>query len=222
MWIFLYCLYTSVERLFDFCFVFSYFSSVKCFLLCDLSKNFKVHCNAFEKSFGHLTFPHGKITWFETIDTSTKMFVIPTPWRLHKIVTDVLCLTSSIVVHLSERIGFAFSARKKTVFEILKTIKIFLKKHCLKMHETTCNGLVYLSACQKIKVKDHLDMLYDHYLLHISLKRLSSTIFKAEMLPWPIDLEIFFALKCMNNLIQEKSKGKIICFLLFHVLLIYA
>lgn len=75
--------------------VFSYFSSVKCFLLCDLSKNFIVHCNAFEKSLGHLTLPHGKITWFETIDTSTKMFVIPTPWRLHKIVTDVLCLTSS-------------------------------------------------------------------------------------------------------------------------------
>lgn len=90
------------------------------------------------------------------------------------------------------------------------------------MHETTCNGLVNLSACQKIKVKDHSDMLYDHYLLHISLKKLSSTIFKAEMLPWPIDLEIFFALKCMNNLMQEKSQGKIICFLLFHVLLIYA
>lgn len=90
------------------------------------------------------------------------------------------------------------------------------------MQETTSNGLVYLSACQKNKVKDHLDMLYDHYLLHISLKKLSSTIFKAEMLPWPIDLEIFFALKCMNNLIQEKSKGKIICFLLFHVLLVYA
>lgn len=89
------------------------------------------------------------------------------------------------------------------------------------MHETTCNGLVNLSACQKIKVKDHSDMLYDHYLLHISLKKLSSTIFKAEMLPWPIDLEILFALKCMNNLMQEKSQGKIICFLLFHVLLIY-
>lgn len=76
-----------------------------------------------------------------------------------------------------------FLLGKKTVFEILKTLKIFFLKHCLKMHETTCNGLVNLSACQKIKVKDHSDMLYDHYLLHISLKKLSSTIFKAEMLP---------------------------------------
>lgn len=108
--------------------------------------------------------------------------------------------------NLSERNGFAFSARKKTVFEILKTLKIFLKTYCLKMHKTTCNGLVYLFVCQKVKVKDHSDniiMLYDHYLFHISLKKLSSTILKAEMLPWPIDLEIFFALKCMINLMQE-------------------
>lgn len=76
------CLYTSVERLFDFCFVFSYFSSIKCFLLCDLSKNFKVHCNAFEKSLGHLTLPHGKITWFETTDTCTKMFVVCYPYSV--------------------------------------------------------------------------------------------------------------------------------------------
>lgn len=143
-----------------FCFVSFYFSSVKCFLFCDLSKHFKVHCNAFEKSLGHSTFPHGKITWFETIDTCTKMSVIPIPWK-------------SLSHNLSERNGFAFSARKKTVFEILKTLKKRKRKkeHCLKMHETTCNGLVYLSACQKIKVKDHSDMLYDHYLLHISLKK---------------------------------------------------
>lgn len=61
---------------------FFYFSSIKCFLLCDLSKNFKVHCNAFEKSLGHLTLPHGKITWFETTDTCTKMFVVCYPYSV--------------------------------------------------------------------------------------------------------------------------------------------
>lgn len=155
-----------------FCFVSSYFSSVKCFLFCELSKHFKVHCNAFEKSLGHSTFPHGKITWFETIDTCTKMSVIPIPWKPWHLLAQNR-YRCSLSHNLSERNGFAFSARKKNCLWNSKNIKKRKrkKKHCLKMHETTCNSLVYLSACQKIKVKDHSDMLYDHYLLHISLKK---------------------------------------------------
>lgn len=105
-----------------FCFVSSYFSSVKCFLFCDLSKHFKVHCNAFEKSLGHLTFPHGNITWFETIDTCTKMSVIHIPWKPWHLLAQNR-YRCSLSHNLSERNGFAFSARKKSVFEILKTLK---------------------------------------------------------------------------------------------------
>lgn len=55
------------DSLILFCFFLFFFGKV--LFVLRFSKHFKVHCNAFEKSLGHSTFPHGKITWFETIDT---------------------------------------------------------------------------------------------------------------------------------------------------------
>lgn len=111
------CLYTSVERLFDFCFVFSYFSSIKCFLLCDLSKNFKVHCNAFEKSLGHLTLSSWKNHMLRN-DRHLLQNVCCLLSLLRDVCTKSLQMfyVSQIVVHLSERNGLHFLLEKNCLW----------------------------------------------------------------------------------------------------------
>lgn len=83
---------------------------------------------------------------------------------------NITVTDGQVVVYLSKINGFAFPARNYCLwnFKNLQNIQKKNEKHCLKKHETTCNGFVYLSACRNSQ--SPRSFRYDHSLLHISLK----------------------------------------------------
>lgn len=95
---------------------------------------------------------------------------------LNKTVTD-----GQVVVYLSKINGFAFPARNYCLwnFKNLQNIQNKNEKHCLKKHETTCNGFVYLSACRNSQSPRSFRYVIWPLSASHFLEKLSFAIFKA-------------------------------------------
>lgn len=85
---------------------------------------------------------------------------------------NITVTDGQVVVYLSKINGFAFPARNYCLwnFKNLQNIQKKMKSTVWRNTKQLAMALFTFPHAEIVKVQDHSDMLYDHSLLHISLK----------------------------------------------------